>query len=110
MFSIKHIRTSAASLLALLTLSIGGVAIANAASSPAVKPAAVTTTATPKADVAGPNDKADAKTDVAGPNDKADAADVAGPNDKADAAGESGSEVPGGDGPGGHADEVTAQR
>ncbi len=113
MFSLKHIRTGAATLLALFTLSIGGAAVANAAQSPSTPPAAVSTatTAKPAVDVAGPNDKADAATDVAGPNDKADAAsDVAGPNDKADAAGESVTEVPGGDGPGGHADEVPSQR
>lgn len=130
MFTVKHARTGAASLAALTALAFGGSAIANAAqSSPSSPPAAVTSTVdTPTpgdtadnnaTDVATPGDKAD---NASGPDtdnvqsgdqstagDKADSADVAEAGDKADSATESGSEVSGADGPGGHADEPGAQ-
>ena len=95
MFTIKHIRTGTATLLGLFALGIGGSAVANATQSqPTVKPASVSTTAPGASQAADPS----------GPNDKADAADPA------DRGSESASEVPDGDGPGGHADEVGAQR
>jgi hypothetical protein len=95
MFTTKHLRTGAASLVALLALAFGGSAIANATqSSPSPSPTAVTRAV----DVATPGDQADG------------AADVATPGDQADSGTESGSEIPGGDGPGGHADESPAQR
>ncbi|MCW2998031.1 MAG: hypothetical protein JWN65_1580 [Solirubrobacterales bacterium] len=108
MFTTKHLRTGAASLVALLALAFGGSAIANATqSSPSPSPTAVTRAV----DVATPGDQADGAVDVATPGDQADgAADVATPGDQADSGTESGSEIPGGDGPSGHADESPAQR
>ncbi len=120
MNSFKRIRAGAAGLAALVALAFGGSALANAAqTAPNSTPAAVTSTVDVPtagdkpdgaADVATPGDKADSQTDVATAGDKADnATDVATAGDKADSAAESGSEIPGADGPG-HADETPAQR
>jgi len=107
-FGRRSVQATVAGLLA--ALGVAGIATAQGSGSAAKAP----TPAAVKAqapDPAGPNDKADGATDPAGANDKADAAtDPAGANDKADGGAEkpdteSGSEVPGNDGPGGHADE-----
>ena len=94
-FGRRSVQATVAGLLA--ALGVAGIATAQGSGSAAKAP----TPAAVKAqapDPAGPNDKADGANDPAGANDKAD-----GGAEKPDT--ESGSEVPGNDGPGGHADE-----
>jgi hypothetical protein len=124
-------KTLTAGLAVASALAVGGIAnAANNGGTPATNPATpVVATANPT-DTATPGDTVDATAaDVATAGDTADAADVAGAGDAADvgkadtdtlqqgdqttpdtaadtAAEAAGSEQPGNDGPGGHADEI----
>jgi hypothetical protein len=117
MFEKFHRKSLTATVAALLAAAgVGGIAMAqNSGSSttPAPSSAAPAAPSTGAADTPeSANDTADAPDSPNekgetpdGPNDKADGPESA--NEKADSGTESASEVPGDDGPGGHADEAT---
>jgi hypothetical protein len=106
----KRLTKVGAAIAALAALAVGGSALASAAgggSQPAKAPAVVQKV-TPKAEAPAkePAEKAGGAADtdsIQDENGKDDASEPAG-NETAERA-ESGSEVPGDDGPGGHADE-----
>jgi hypothetical protein len=101
-FMVSKIKKVVLALAALGALAFGGAQIAQGAGTPATSP-----TPAPAESTTGPDTDNVQSGDQSGTD--TETADTAGAAEKPDTAAESASEVPGDDGPGGHADETPKQ-